>query len=168
MPAQQVGQRAAEQDSGAPPPERTKPIIPIAFARSAGSVNRIMISESAIAETIAPPRPWTARATMRNVCEFASPQSERRDRELGDPEEEHPLLAVEVAEASGKQQEAAERQQVGVHDPGKGRLREAEIVADRRQGDVHDRRVEHDHEIGQAEDVERQPALAVGEICHVR
>ena len=40
-----------------PPPERTKPKTPIAFARSAGSVNRFMISERATAETTAPPSP---------------------------------------------------------------------------------------------------------------
>ena len=40
-----------------PPPEATKPKIPIAFARSAGSVKRVMISESATAETTAPPSP---------------------------------------------------------------------------------------------------------------
>ena len=40
-----------------PPPEATKPKIPIAFARSAGSVKRVIISESATAETTAPPTP---------------------------------------------------------------------------------------------------------------
>ena len=40
-----------------PPPEATKPKIPIAFARSAGSVKRVIISDSATAETTAPPTP---------------------------------------------------------------------------------------------------------------
>ena len=40
-----------------PPPERTKPKTPIAFARSAVSVKRSMSSDSATAETIAPPTP---------------------------------------------------------------------------------------------------------------
>src|SRR5215211_261320 len=57
-----------------PPPERTKPKTPIAFARSAGPVNRTMISESATAETTAPPSPCTARAPTRNTCEPARPQ----------------------------------------------------------------------------------------------
>jgi hypothetical protein len=47
-----------------PPPERTNPKTPIAFARSACSVKRVINSESATAETIAPPIPWTARAPM--------------------------------------------------------------------------------------------------------
>jgi hypothetical protein len=41
----------------APPPERTKPTIPIALARSPGSVNMIMSSDSTTTETIAPPTP---------------------------------------------------------------------------------------------------------------
>ena len=40
-----------------PPPAATNPKTPIAFARSAGSVNRVIISESDTAETIAPPTP---------------------------------------------------------------------------------------------------------------
>ena len=56
-----------------PPPEATKPKTPIAFARSAGSVKSVIISESATAETTAPPAPCTARATMRTPCEVARP-----------------------------------------------------------------------------------------------
>ena len=58
-----------------PPPAHTKPYTPIAFARSAGSVKRFMITDSAIAETTAPPRPCTARATMSTACDPASPQA---------------------------------------------------------------------------------------------
>ena len=58
-----------------PPPERTKPKMPIAFARSAGSVNMIIVSESATTDTTAPPRPCTARAPTRNSCEPARPQA---------------------------------------------------------------------------------------------
>ncbi len=58
-----------------PPPEATKPKMPIAFARSAGSVNSVIISESATAETTAAPSPCTARAPTSNSCEFASPHA---------------------------------------------------------------------------------------------
>ena len=57
-----------------PPPAATKPKTPMAFARSAGSVNSVIISDSATAEATAPPSPWTARAATRNPCEVASPQ----------------------------------------------------------------------------------------------
>ncbi len=58
-----------------PPPEATKPKMPIALARSAGSVKRFMVSESETAEATAPPRPCTARAVIRNSCEVASPHA---------------------------------------------------------------------------------------------
>src|SRR6185437_8888249 len=62
-----------------------------------------------------------------------------------------------------EEQEAPEGEQVGVHDPGERGRTEAEVGADRRQRDVHDRRVEDDHQIAQAEDVEREPAAAAVE-----
>ena len=129
-----------------PPPEATKPKMPIAFARSAGSVKRIMVSESDTAEATAPPRPCTARAAIRSFLRVREAARERGDREERDPAEEQAAVPVEVAEPPAEQQEAAERQQVRVHDPRQRRLREAEIVPDRRQRDVHDRRVEHDHQ----------------------
>ena len=59
----------------APPPDITKPKKPIAFARSAGSENSPMISDSATAETAAPPRPWTARPATSSSALGASPQA---------------------------------------------------------------------------------------------
>jgi hypothetical protein len=85
---------------------------------------------------------------------------ERGHGEDRDPDEEEAPVAVEVAETAAQEQEAAERQEVRVHDPGQGGLREAEIVANRRQGDVHDRAVEDDHDVPKTEDVQRQPAVA--------
>jgi hypothetical protein len=58
-----------------PPPERTKPNTPIAFARSAGSVKSVIRSESATAETTAPPTPCTARAAMSIPWVVAMPQA---------------------------------------------------------------------------------------------
>src|SRR6267143_5492209 len=49
--------------------------MPIAFARSTGSVNRFMIRANATAETTAPPTPCIARAPTSNPCEFESPQA---------------------------------------------------------------------------------------------
>ena len=58
-----------------PPPAITKPKTPIAFVRSTASVKSIMISESATAETTAPPTPCTARAATSIPCEVESPQA---------------------------------------------------------------------------------------------
>ena len=76
-------------------------------------------------------------------------------------------MAEEVAEPAAEEQEAAVREQVAVHDPGERRLREAEILLDRRQGDADDRDVEDDHQRGQAEDIEGNPAAPVTEFGHL-
>jgi hypothetical protein len=87
---------------------------------------------------------------------------QRRAREDREPDHEHAPAAEQVAEPAGQQEQPAERDQVGVHDPREARLREAEIALDRRQRDVHDRRVEHDHEHADAQHDQRDPARAVG------
>ena len=66
------------------------------------------------------------------------PARQRRAREEGDPDDEEPEVPEEVTEPSAEQQEAAERQEVGVHDPRERRLREVEVLADRRQRDPDD------------------------------
>ena len=79
-----------------------------------------------------------------------------------EPRQEDAAAPEQVAKAAGEQQQAAERDQVGVDDPGEAGLREAEVVLDGRQGHVHDRAVEDDHEHPRAEHHERQPARALG------
>ena len=144
-----------------PPPEATKPKTPIAFARSAGSVNSIIISDSATAETIAPPTPCTARAITSISCDVASPHSDRGDGEEPDPDQEQPPVAEEVAEPPAEQEEAAERDEVRVHDPRERLLGEAEVLADRRQRHADDRHVEDDHQVAEAEHEQCEPAFAV-------
>ena len=92
------------------------------------------------------------------LCDRAQ---ERCAREHREPGEEHAPLADQVAEPAGEQQQAAEGDQVGVDDPGEVALGEAQVVLDRRERDVHDRRVEDDHQHPDAEDVEGGPALAI-------
>jgi len=74
------------------------------------------------------------------------PTGEGREREEGEAEQKEAPGTEEIAEPAAEQQETAVREQVGVHDPGEGRLREVEIAANRRQSHVHDRDVEHDHQ----------------------
>ena len=58
-----------------PPPAATKPKIPIAFARSAGSVNRPIISDSETADATAPPSPCTERAAINIPCVVERPHT---------------------------------------------------------------------------------------------
>ena len=84
---------------------------------------------------------------------------QRRDREDDEAEEEEPLAPEQVARAAAEQQEAAEDERVRVDDPLEVGLREPEVLLDRRQRDVHDRRVEHDHELREADEDEDDPAV---------
>ena len=94
---------------------------------------------------------------------------QRRRREDREADQEHPPPADEVAEPSGEQQQAAERDQVRVDHPREVALREVQVLLDGRKRHVHDRRVEHDHQHADAQHVERQPAgsIRVGRGGHV-
>ena len=82
------------------------------------------------------------------------PARQRRDAEEDQARDEHPPPAEQVGHAPAEQQEAAEDQHVGVHHPGQVVLGEVEVLADRGQGDVHDRRVEHHDELNRGEEGE--------------
>ncbi len=85
-----------------------------------------------------------------------------RQRGDGDQQQaghEDPAAAEQVGGTAPEQEEAAEGEHVGVDDPGQVLLGEVERVADRGQGDVDDRGVEDDDELGRAEQDQRQPAF---------
>ena len=67
-------------------------------------------------------------------------------------------MSEEVTEPPAEQKKAPERDEVRVHDPREGLLREAEIRADGRERHADDRHVQDDHQIPEAEDQEREPA----------
>ncbi len=101
-----------------------------------------------------------ARGDQRLLV-LREPAQQRGQGEERHAAQEHALAADEVAEPAREQQEAAERDQVGVDDPRQVGLGDAEIGLDRRQCDVHDRSVDRVHEHRQADDAERDPAPAV-------
>ena len=74
MPVERVVRMPPRRTPIEPPPEATKPKTPIALARSAGSVNRLIISDRPTADTIAPPMPCTARAATSIACDPERPQ----------------------------------------------------------------------------------------------
>ena len=122
-----------------------------------------MISDSATAETTAPPTPCAARATISISCDSASPQAADATVNNTMPMRNRQPLAEQVGEPAAEQQETSERQEVGVDHPHQARLVETEAGFDRRQGDVHDRRIENDHDVAEAKHGEGEPALARGQ-----
>ena len=59
-------------------------------------------------------------------------------------------MAEEITESPSKQQEAAEGEQVGVDHPGEVGHREVQVAPDGGQGDIGDRVVDQEHELGDA------------------
>ena len=146
-----------------PPPDATNPKMPIAFARSPGSVKRFTISESETAEATAPPTPWTLRATTRSPATSPGRTASEASVKSADPDQEQSPMAVEVAEPAAEQQEAAEREQVCVHHPGERRVAEAEVVLIDGSATLTIVTSRTIIRLAEAEDVEGEPAGAVVE-----
>jgi len=86
-----------------------------------------------------------------------------RDREARQAADERPLAAEDVADLAAEQEHAAEGERIAGDDPLALVVGEAEGLLGRGQGNVHDGGVQHDHELGDAEDREDQPpAVVVG------
>jgi hypothetical protein len=79
--------------------------------------------------------------------------------ELNSTGDEQATAAQQIRGAAAQHQETAEDQRVGVDDPLQVVGGEVQAALDRGQRDVHDRVVEHDHELGHARDHEDQPAV---------
>jgi hypothetical protein len=86
---------------------------------------------------------------------------DRGGREQDEPREEDFLAPNEITHPAGEQQKAAEGDQVGVDHPSEVALGEVQVALDRGQRDVHDRRVEHHHQLAEAQHRERDPAAAL-------
>ena len=96
---------------------------------------------------------------------LGGPAEGRRAGEAEQAGHERPLAAEEVGDAAAEQQQAAERQRIGRDHPLPVVVGEAEVLLGGRERDVHDRHVEHDHQLGDADDCEDQPAAVVMGIC---
>ena len=94
------------------------------------------------------------------------PVQERRRREDDEADEEEPLAAEKVAGATAEQEEAAEHERVRIDDPLEVGLAQAEVLLDGREGDVHDRRVEDDHELCEADQDEDHPGIRAVTLAH--
>jgi hypothetical protein len=116
------------------------PQSPIARARSLRSVNTL-VSNDWVAGKISAAPPITARAAISAPGRFPTPPAELDE----ESDEQHALAADPVAEVPGGEHERREHHVVGVDDPLELHRRGVKLAHQRRQRDVHDRRVEVDH-----------------------
>ena len=124
-------------------------------------MNVVVSSDSAAGASSAPNTPCSARAATSTPKLSAAPPSAEAHGEAGEADDEGALAAEEVAEAAAEQQQAAEGERVGGDDPLAVVVGEAEVLLRGGQRDVHDRRVEHDHQLRDADEREDQPAALV-------
>ena len=85
----------------------------------------------------------------------------RGDGEPAQTRDQRPLATEQVAELAAQEQEAPEGEGVGGDDPLAVVGREVKGLLCRRQRDVNDRRVEHDHQLRHAQEGENGPAAGL-------
>ena len=90
------------------------------------------------------------------------PTQGRGQGEPEQPDQERPLPPGVVRNAPAQQQEPAEGQRVPGHDPLPVRVRDTEIELSGGKGDVHDRRVQHEQQLGHRNDREGQTFVPDG------
>ena len=112
----------------------------------------------------AAPTPWRVRAAMSQAGEVARPPSRLATVKIAQADLEGAQAPEDVAEAAAEQQQPAEGEGVGVEHPGEAGGREPEVGLDVRERDVHDGRVEHEHELGDEDDAEADGAAAGGPV----
>ena len=162
VPVQRLRQRAAgeQPDRAAAGGDERVEAHRLAPARPAPGNSVTMIARITL-EATAPPTPCSRRAADQHRLAGGQPAQHRGGREQHEARQEHALAPDQVADAPGQQQQPAERDQVAVDHPGQVALGEVQVVLDRRQRDVHDRRVEDHHQLAEAEHGERDPAAAL-------
>ncbi len=152
-------------------PPRTRPIAappiaiaaqtPSALARSAPSLKVVEMIESAAGEINARAEALECAEGDQHPFALREPVHQRGEREDHEPDQEDPLAPEQVAGAAAEEQEAAEDERVGSDDPLEAGFAQVEILLDRRQGDVHDRAVEDDHELREADQDQDDPRICL-------
>ena len=101
----------------APPAPPIAPQIPTARLRAVPSLKVVVRIESEAGATIAPPRPWTARATYQLDLRIREAAGHRGEREQGEAGDEDTPAPQQVSRATAQQQKAGEGDRVCVHHP---------------------------------------------------
>ena len=103
------------------------------------------------------------RASGHEHAEGLGQSADRRgQREPGQPGDQGPFAPEQITELAAQQQQAAERQRVGGDDPLPAVGRETQLLLGRRDRDGDDRRVEHHHQLRDAEQSENRPSIRFG------
>ena len=158
-PGENFGEQAAQQqpDRGATARDRAedaKRLRPVGSAgESDGQQGQSRGCEQRTEGALQRPRPDEHRKGLRQAPE------RRCTGEADQAGDEGPLAPEQITELAAEQQQAAKGERIGRDDPLPAVGGETEVPLRRRQRDVHDRRVQHDHQLGDAEQGEDRPAV---------
>ena len=131
--------------------------IPIAVPRCRGGKVAAMI-ESVAGFISAAPAPCNDARRDQHVARAGEPaRRATRAVKTAMPITKIEPAAVRVGELAADQHQRREREGVAGDDPLQLREADAEVALDRRQRDVHDRVVQHDHEQAERDRREREP-----------
>src|SRR5437870_8836701 len=106
------------------------------------------------------PEPLSEAGTDEQRAAVGQAARERGAREDDEPGDEHEPATEQIGHPRAEQEEAAVGEEITVDDPLQALLAEAEVVLDRRQGDVEDRGIEYVHELDEAEQQQNRDAEA--------
>ena len=141
----------------AAPEMDTPEYTPIARFRSFPSGKVTAISASEVGAANAPPMPCTIRAISRKAWSVANPPASEPSVKSAMPNDEDPPAPEQVAGPPAEQQQPAEGERVGVDHPFQVGTGKVQRVLDVRQRHVHDRGVEHHHQLRGGDHREREP-----------
>ena len=109
-----------------------------------------------VAEAIAAPIPCTASGADEDGLRRGEAPHERGGGEGDEPDDEEPLATIDVGGAAAEEKAAGESQPVGADYPLGICERDPELHPHRRQGDLHYREIQDDHELCQHDEGEDQ------------
>ncbi len=140
----------------APPPAATALHTPKALARArcSGKVTVRMVRVAG--ESTAAPTPWSDRAAIRVAWLLAKPPSRLAPVNRTSPTRKMRRRPNRSASRPPSSRRPPKVERVGGDHPLEVGRAEAQVLLDGRQGDVDDGDVEHDHELGQADDPQDQ------------
>ena len=161
QPAYSVSTPPSSTPMAAPAPA-IAPRMPSALLRSAPSWNVTIVIEKTDGARTAERRPLEQAEDDEHRVGWASAQQAEKTAKRASPTMNSRRRPSTSPGAPAEQQEAAEGEAVAADHPLEILGREARGPLDRRQRDVHDRDVEHHHQVGDAEHRECEPAPRVG------
>ena len=146
----------------AAPPPASAPKTPNALARSFGSVKVTVTIDSAAGAINAAKAPCSPRAANSSSWVPGDPTECGGSGKSEQADDEGALAPGVVGDPATQQQQAAEGEGVGRDHPLPVGIGDAEVLLCRRQRDVDDRCVQHDHQLRRGEHRERPPSTRVG------